>query len=84
MIFGLPGETYETIDYSLKQMKRHSPGFLRRYEYTVGGRIYQGTRLCQSIEKGGEGVCLYGTKSEDYILPYFFVPRKTRLNSNNI
>lgn len=72
MIFGLPGETYETIDYSLKQMKRHSPGFLRRYEYTIGGRIYQGTRLCRAIEKGGEGAHLYGTRSEGYILPYYF------------
>jgi len=72
MIFGLPGETYETIDYSLKQMKRHSPGFLRRYEYTVGGRIYQGTRLSRVIEKGGEEAHLYGTRSEGYIEPCYF------------
>ena len=72
MIFGLPGETYETIDYSLKQMKRYGPGFLRRYEYTIGGRIYQGTRLCRSIEKGGDETHLYGTRSEGYIEPYYF------------
>ena len=69
MIFGLPGETYETIDYSLGQMKRYSPGFLRRYEYTIGGRIYQDTRLFRAIEKGGEGPHLYGTRSEGYIEP---------------
>lgn len=72
MIFGLPGETYETIDYSLELMKRYSPGFLRRYEYTIGGRIYQGTRLCRAIEQGGEEAHLYGTRSEGYIEPYYF------------
>jgi len=72
MIFGLPGETYETVTYSLDQMKRYSPGFLRRYEYTIGGRIYQGTRLCRAIEKGGDEANLYGTRSEGYIEPYYF------------
>jgi len=72
MIFGLPGETYETIDHSLELMKKYSPGFSRRYEYTIGGRIYQGTRLCRSIEKGGEEAHLYGTRSEGYIEPYYF------------
>ena len=72
MIFGLPGETYETVDYSLEQMKRYRPGFLRRYEYTVGGRIYQGTRLCREVEKGGHAKHLYGIHSEGYIAPYYF------------
>jgi len=72
MIFGLPGETYETVTYSLEQVKRYSPGFLRRYEYTIGGRIYQDTPLCQSIEKGGEGAHLYGTRTEGYFEPYYF------------
>ena len=72
MIFGLPGETYETIDHSLEQMKRYGPGFLRRYEYTIGGRIYRGTRLCRFIDEGGEEANLYGTRSEGYILPYYF------------
>jgi len=72
MIFGLPGETYETVTYSLELMKRYSPGFSRRYEYTIGGRIYKGTRLCRSIEKGAEEAHLYGTRSEGYIEPYYF------------
>ncbi len=72
MIFGLPGETYETVDYSTEQMKHYGPDFLRRYEYTVGGRIYQGTRLCRTIEKGGAEKYLYGTRSEGYIAPYYF------------
>lgn len=72
MIFGLPGETYETIDHSLDLMKRYGPGFLRRYEYTIGSRIYQGTRLCRAIEKDVEETYLYGDRSEGYILPYYF------------
>jgi hypothetical protein len=72
MIFGLPGESYETIDHSLKQMNMYPPNFLRRYEYTIGGRIYQGTALCRFIEKMREGKYLYGTKSEGYIEPFYF------------
>ena len=52
MIFGLPGETDETVNDSIEQMKAYKPGLLRRYEYTVGARIYRGTRLCREIEKG--------------------------------
>jgi len=72
MIFGLPGETYETIDYSLDQMRIYRPGPLRRYEYTVGGRIYQGTRLCRIIEKGEGTEHLYGSPSEGYLSPFYF------------
>ncbi|MBW1780136.1 MAG: radical SAM protein [Deltaproteobacteria bacterium] len=72
MIFGLPGETYETVDYSIERMKQFNPGFLRRYEYTVGGRIYQGTHLCRLIETGGVEKYLYGTRSKGYIEPYYF------------
>ena len=72
MIFGLPGETYETVDQSIGQMKRFPPNFLRRYEYTVGGRIYQGTALSRFIEKEGGKGHLYGVKSEGYLEPYYF------------
>ncbi|MBW2342404.1 MAG: radical SAM protein [Deltaproteobacteria bacterium] len=51
MIFGLPGETYETLNHSLEQMNRYPPRFLRRYEYTIGGRVYQGTSLCGLVER---------------------------------
>ena len=72
MIFGLPGETYETVDHSIEQMKRYRRGFLRQYEYTVGGRIYHGTRLCREIEKGGHAKHLYGIRSEGYIEPFYY------------
>lgn len=72
MIFGLPGETYDSIDESLAQMRRYPPNFLRRYEYTVGGRIYQGTALSRFVEKEGVEGHLYGVKSEGYLEPYYF------------
>ncbi len=72
MIFGLPGETHETVNCSIEQMKTYRPGILRRYEYTVGGRIYRGTRLCREIEKSADTKHLYGMPSEGYIAPYYF------------
>ena len=72
MIFGLPGETFETLDHTLKQMNEYPPGFLRRYEYTTGGRIYQGTPLCGFAENMGEDQNLYGKRSEGYIEPYYY------------
>ncbi|MBW2020313.1 MAG: radical SAM protein [Deltaproteobacteria bacterium] len=72
LIFGLPGETYETIDYTLRRIKEYPVGLLRAYEYTVGGRIYQGTPLCNNVEKNNPSKNLYGTKSEGYLLPYYY------------
>jgi len=72
MIFGLPGETYDTVDDSIDQMKRYGPGPLRRYEYTVGGRIYSGTRLCRMIEEKEGLEHVYGTLSEGYLAPCYF------------
>ncbi len=79
MIFGLPGETYETVDYTIEQMKRFPPCPLRRCEYTVGGRIYQGTRLCRMIEKEGDWAHVYGEVSEGYLDPCFFCSPKSPL-----
>jgi hypothetical protein len=72
MIFGLPGETYETLDHSLEQMNRYPPHFLRRYEYTIGGRVYQGTYLCEFVEKDREERHLYGMKSDGYLEPFYY------------
>jgi len=72
MIFGLPGETYETLDHSLAQMNRYPPHFLRRYEYTIGSRIYQGTSLCEFVEKDKEKRHLYGMKSDGYLEPFYY------------
>jgi len=80
MIFGLPGETYETIDHSIEQMRTYGPGPLRRYEYTVGGRIYQGTRLCHMIDKGEGTEHLYGTRSKGYLAPCYFCAPESPFN----
>jgi radical SAM superfamily enzyme YgiQ (UPF0313 family) len=72
MIFGLPGETYETIDHSIGLMDKYPSGFLRRYEYTIGGRIYQGTPLCRFIETVGGEKNLYGKRSEGFVEPSYF------------
>jgi len=72
MIFGLPGETYETLNHSLEQMNKYSPHFLRRYEYTIGGRVYRGTSLCEFVEKDREAGHLYGVRSDGYLEPFYY------------
>lgn len=72
LIFGLPGETFETIDHTLKEMMKFPPDFLRRYEYTLGGRIYQDTPLCRFVDEQTNCPHLYGKKSEGYLEPYFY------------
>jgi len=72
LIFGLPGETYETMDHTLSRMGQYPVGPYRDYEYTVGGRIYQGTPLCEYVEKNRLSNNLYGTKSKGYLSPYYF------------
>jgi radical SAM superfamily enzyme YgiQ (UPF0313 family) len=53
LIFGLPGETWETADYTLAKMREFADSPLRHYEYTVGARVYPGTPLAKIVEKGG-------------------------------
>jgi hypothetical protein len=72
MIFGLPGETVDTLDHTLEQMNRHPPGPLRHYEYTIGGRVYQGTSLCGQVERGRREH-LYGSLSPGYMEPLYYV-----------
>jgi len=72
LIFGLPGENYDTIEHTTRQMKSYPPNVLRRYEYTVGGRIYNGTPLCQLVERQGAALHVYGKKSPGYIEPYYY------------
>jgi len=72
LIFGLPGEDYKTMDHTLSRMKQYPAGPLRDYEYTIGGRIYEGTPLCEYVEKKRPLKNLYGKKSFGYLLPYYF------------
>ncbi|HDZ89644.1 MAG TPA: radical SAM protein [Deltaproteobacteria bacterium] len=83
MVFGLPGETHDTLNHSIERMKQYPPGFFRRYEYTIGARIYRGTRLCRTVERGGEEAHLYGIRSKGLIEPFYFCapvsPRRIKL-----
>ena len=88
LVFGLPGETYETIDHTIEQMIKFSPDLLRRYEYTIGGRIYQNTPLCRFVDKQENSAHLYGRKSEGYLEPYYYCcpesPLKLKAYINDI
>jgi hypothetical protein len=72
LIFGLPGETDQTMLHSFSRMKEYPEAPLRSYEYTVGGRIYAGTPLCQYVEKERPLNNLYGTQSPGYLSPYYY------------
>jgi len=72
LVFGLPGESYETIDHTLEEMMKHPPNSLRRYEYTIGGRIYHGTPLSRFVEQLSDDDNLYGKKSKGYLQPYYY------------
>lgn len=71
-IFGLPGEIFKTIDHTLSEMLNFSPNDNRRYEYTIGARIYHGTPLCHFVEKQGTNQHVYGEKSKGYLEPCFY------------
>lgn len=71
LIFGLPGETHETVDHSLRCMHRRPPNPLRRYEYTVGARIYPGTPLARQVA-AGDGRNVYGPLTPGLLEPCFY------------
>jgi len=70
LIFGLPGETHNTVEYTLQKMRQYPMEGLRHYEYTMGGRIYSGTYLSRLAEKTGRH--LYGEASEGYLKPLYY------------
>jgi radical SAM superfamily enzyme YgiQ (UPF0313 family) len=71
LIFGLPGETHETVEHSLRCMHRWPPTPLRRYEYTVGARIYPGTPLARQVG-AGDGRNVYGRLTPGLLAPCFY------------
>jgi len=83
LVFGLPGESYETIDHTLKEMMKYPPNSLRRYEYTIGGRIYQGTPLSRFVERLNDDTHLYGKKTKGYLEPYYYCSPDSPLNIKN-
>ena len=83
LVFGLPGESYETIDYTIEQMMKYPPNALRRYEYTIGGRIYQGTPLSRFVEQLSDDANLYGKKSKGYLDPCYYCSPDSPMNIKN-
>ncbi|MFO7749675.1 MAG: hypothetical protein R6V54_06240, partial [Desulfobacteraceae bacterium] len=72
LIFGLPGETFETIDHTIAGLKEAAASPLFKLEYTAGARVYNRTPLCRFVEKGNSENFLYGEKSDGYLSPLFF------------
>ena len=83
LVFGLPGESYETIDHTIGQMLKYPPNALRRYEYTIGGRIYHGTPLSLFVERLNDDTHLYGKKTKGYLEPYYYCSPDSPLNIKN-
>ena len=83
LVFGLPGESYETIDHTLEEMMKHPPNSFRRYEYTIGGRIYQDTPLSRFVEQLSDDDHLYGKKSKGYLEPCYYCSPDSPLNIKN-
>lgn len=71
LIFGLPGESGETVDHTIGGMHRWPPTPLRRYEYTVGARIYPGTPLARQAA-AGDGRNVYGPLTPGLLEPCFY------------
>lgn len=71
LIFGLPGETWETVTHSIQAMSKLPETPYRRYEYTVGVRVYPGTALARMVAKDG-GRNVYGRLSKELLEPCFY------------
>jgi hypothetical protein len=72
LIFGLPGETWQTLDQTLATLQDHPPTYQRRYEYTCGARIYHGTPLWHRIAADPEHRNVYGRLSPGCLDPCFY------------
>ncbi|RLC14279.1 MAG: hypothetical protein DRI57_14730 [Deltaproteobacteria bacterium] len=72
LIFGLPGESHATLDHTIGEMMKFPPNAFRRYEYTMGGRVYQGTPLSHFVETRGDASHIYGKKTEGFLEPCYY------------
>jgi radical SAM superfamily enzyme YgiQ (UPF0313 family) len=72
LIFGLPGETWETVVQTIKAMNDFPANGRRHYEYTVGARIYPGTGLAKMVQTPGQEQHLYGRVTPSLLEPCFF------------
>ncbi len=79
LIFGLPGETSETLHETLHLMLQRPPHGWRRYEYTIGARIYEGTPLHRKVQNQGDRQHIYGRMTSGMLEPCFYCSPKSPL-----
>ncbi|MFA7167129.1 MAG: radical SAM protein [Desulfoplanes sp.] len=72
LIFGLPGESWKSLDQTLELMQRYAPSPWRRYEYTIGARIYHNTPLSRVLTRPGETVHIHGRRTPGMLEPCFY------------
>ncbi|MFA7165700.1 MAG: radical SAM protein, partial [Desulfoplanes sp.] len=72
LIFGLPGETWDSLDHTLELMQGYAPSQLRRYEYTIGARIYHDTPLHRWIQRSGTQSHIHGRQTPGMLEPCFY------------
>lgn len=72
LIFGLPGETWGSVDRTVGEMLRLGQTGTRRFEYTVGGRIYPGTPLHRHAARPEAAPFLHGPADPALLAPSFY------------
>jgi hypothetical protein len=81
LLFGLPGETQQTIEASLDFILSHPQVF---FEIGVGARVYPGTELARRISRGQLLGHRYGVTDGDFLYPNCYCtpipPRKLLLH----
>lgn len=73
LLIGAPGETRETLRYTIDTMKRLSP---HRVGANLGVRLWPGTALAESLGRQGRldrNPGIHGTPGEDMFEPVFFI-----------
>jgi hypothetical protein len=79
LIFGLPGENRETLDETLSLMLERPPSARRRYEYTIGARIYENTPLHRMVLEMDDTTHIHGRITPGMLEPCFYCSPKPPL-----
>jgi len=82
LIFGLPGETFDSINHTLSMIRKYAVTGLFKFEYTVGARIYNNTALAKYIENNNQEANIFGNISKGYTEPLFFSSPASPLELN--
>jgi len=82
LIFGLPGETFDSINHTLDMIRKYAASGLFKFEYTAGARIYNNTALARYIENNNHEADIFGNISKGYTEPLFFSSPASPLELN--